>query len=164
MLAPFPVFEAQARAVLHAFNVFDSGIEDGRGTRGIDKQAEAAGIFTRWEILKKKFNGNERDVIKFWHRFEEQEQFTYRDYLAGFVQTDPSRVERWEYDAFRNKILLRITWVKIEKSGQADKWLQGVGKGGLNDWIALIKKVIEYGEELDSNKNSQSINKEKTKP
>ncbi|KAF7763523.1 hypothetical protein Agabi119p4_8060 [Agaricus bisporus var. burnettii] len=127
-LAPLPVYEAQARAVLHAFHIFDSGIEEGTGARGIDKQTEAVDIVTRWEYLKQMYKGDERNVIKLWHQFEETEQFAYRDHLAGFVQTDPSRVEDWEYEAYQKKILLRTTWVKIEKSGQADKWLKDVGK------------------------------------
>jgi hypothetical protein len=154
-LSPFPVFEIQARAVLHAFHVFDSGITDGTGARGIDLQAEAADIVTRWEKLKKTFNNNENDVIKYWHWFEELEQFTYRDHLASFIQPDSPRVEEWEYEAYRKKLTLRAAWVKIEKSGQAYRWLKGVGKGGLNDWIAFMKKVIEYGEQPEKNENAK---------
>ncbi|KXN92125.1 Flavin-containing monooxygenase FMO GS-OX-like 9 [Leucoagaricus sp. SymC.cos] len=178
-VSPFPLIEAQARATLRAFDTYEKGVESGSGMRGIDEQAEAVDIVTRWEKLKVK--RGEAQVVKIWHRFEEPEQFEYRDHLSIFSENDslgpssettqpnsnnmpnaPSitqapvnalkqviRVQNWERWGYAHKDILRRTWVKIEKNGEAEKWLKGVGVNGVDDWIDFMHRMVAYGEELE---------------
>ena len=161
-VAPFPLMEVQARATLRAFETYARGLESNNGTRGIDEQAEAVEIAARWEKLKAK-EGDESTVIKVWHRFEETEQFDYRDHLSSFAETDqlsqhekqgPAgqneviRSQEWEKYGYHHKVILRSTWVKIEKDGEAEKWLKDVGANGIYDWINLMHRIVAYGQEL----------------
>lgn len=107
--------------------------------------------------------GDESTVFKVWHKFEETEQFDYRDHLSFFAETDPLsqhedqcptgkseavRSQEWEKYGYHHKSILRTTWMKIEKDGEAGKWLKGVGKDGIGDWVNLMHRIVEYGEEL----------------
>ncbi|KAF9445532.1 FAD/NAD(P)-binding domain-containing protein [Macrolepiota fuliginosa MF-IS2] len=183
-VAPFPLVEVQARAALCAFDTYTKGIESGSGRRGIDEQAEAVDIVTRWEMLKER--SGESNVVKTWHWFEPMEQFDYRDILSVFAERDPARVDdrapgkswsqelldsqdapgrledpvvgtpkqinrvrRWEREMYDKKDILRKTWVHIEKSGEAEKWLKDVGRGGTDEWVDLMRRVVKFGEELE---------------
>jgi len=154
--------EAQARAALRAFGTYEKGIENGSRTRGIDAQAEAVDIVTRWEKLKAE-EGDELTVVKVWHKFEENEQFDYRDHLSSFAekdtlsqhenqcptgQSEAVRSQEWEKYGYHHRLILRTTWIKIEKDGEAEKWLKGVGKSGVDDWADLMHRIVEYGQEL----------------
>ncbi|KAF5356768.1 hypothetical protein D9756_006538 [Leucocoprinus leucothites] len=170
-VSPFPLIETQARAALRAFDTYEKGLESGGGTRGIDERSEAVDIVTRWENLKAK-RGNETSVIKDWHRFEEPEQFDYRDHLSIFAEADPVgsssgsnakhqestsspsqnepiRSQEWEKYGYYHKDILRNTWVKIEQDGEAEKWLKSVGNNGIDDWVDLMHRVVAYGKELE---------------
>ncbi|KAJ3561835.1 hypothetical protein NP233_g9948 [Leucocoprinus birnbaumii] len=155
-VSPFPLIEAQARATLRAFDTYEKGLANRTGMRGIDEQTEAVDIMTRWEKLKAQ--RGEANVVKFWHRFDEPEQFDYRDHLSLFAETNPDgtpsrtepiRSEDWEKYGYNRKDILRRTWVKIEADGEAEKWLKGVGKNGTDDWVDLMRRVVAYGEELE---------------
>jgi hypothetical protein len=180
-VSPFPLIETQARAALRAFDTYETGIESGTGMRGIDEQTEAVDIMARWEMLREKLQAKsfgEDKVVKIWQRFEEPEQFEYRDQMSTFVETDPLassscqddkpgnhapalrpdttahpeghiRCQEWEKYGYAHRGLLRRTWVKIEKSGEAEKWLKDVGKNGVDDWADLMHRVVAYGEELE---------------
>ena len=161
-VVPFPLMEAQARAALRAFGTYEKGIENGSRTGGIDAQAEAVDIVTRWEKLKAE-EGDELTVVKVWHKFEENEQFDYRDHLSSFAekdtlsqhenqcptgQSEAVRSQEWEKYGYHHRLILRTTWIKIEKDGEAEKWLKGVGKSGVDDWADLMHRIVEYGQEL----------------
>lgn len=188
-VAPNPLVEVQARAALRAFDSFT------KSGKGIDEQAAAVDVVTRWENLKSKFGGSEENIIKYWHQFE-SDQFDYRDALSVFAETEPTalqllqpnldsgktwsqellsnppdpkslsqsqlesqanerpkeviRVRDWEKEVYLKKDILRKTWVRIEKDGDAEKWLKGVGKNGVEDWVDLMRRVVKYGEELEN--------------
>jgi hypothetical protein len=166
-VSPFPLIETQARAVLRAFDTFEKCVESGDGQRGIDVQASAVDVVTRWEKLKTRPRIEGR-MVQWWHRFDGDEQWDYRDDLSIFAETDPLksqdasnqdidpdvpsetiRVQEWEKYAYSQKQVLRRTWVKIEESGEAEKWLKDVGKTGIDDWVNLMNRVIAYGSELE---------------
>ncbi|KAG5652800.1 hypothetical protein H0H81_003630 [Sphagnurus paluster] len=151
-VAPFPVAEAQARAVLHAF----------AHTGSLDPMAEAVDVVTRYQELKAQVGESPDAIAKAWHRFEAMQQFEYRDMLYDFVSagegilspvwerrvgSEYGKVPDWEKEAYNNKDVLRKAWVMLEKSGEAEQWVKGVGEGGPYEWIDMMRKVVKWAQE-----------------
>ncbi|KAG5644713.1 hypothetical protein DXG03_007936 [Asterophora parasitica] len=160
-VAPFPVVEAQARAVLHAFT----------NPGSLEPMQEAVDIISRYEELRRNVGDSPLAIAKAWHRFEAMQQFEYRDALYDFVSAaqggkldlvwgdqwgrtleDDGRVPEWEKEVYRNKDILRKAWVKVEEIGEAGKWVKGVGEGGTHEWVEMMDRLkkwaIEQGIEL----------------
>lgn len=142
---PFPLVEAQARAVLHAFAYPEA----------LDRTQEAVDIITRHEILRGELGNDPLLIAKSWHRFTGHEQFEYRDHLYDFAGPGtsekggplPAKVADWEKEMYDQKELLRKVWVDLVKSGEADEWVKGVGENGIDDWIDLTRKMLKKAEE-----------------
>ncbi|KIK68500.1 hypothetical protein GYMLUDRAFT_54123 [Collybiopsis luxurians FD-317 M1] len=138
-VAPFPLLEAQARAMVHVFA--NPGV--------LDSTREAVDIVSRYTQLSAKFNSEDPLVIAHeWHRFEPHEQFDYRDELYGFANGSvgiPGKiiVPAWEKRMYYAKNILREFWVDLEKKGLADEWVKGVGLGGPHEWIELLEKMLK---------------------
>ena len=93
-VAPLPLTQIQARAVLTLFEKLDHP-ENSK----MDWTQESLDILTRYEKLKLKVCGNlnlddeisetplslEEKIAKKWHRFGPMEQFDYRDSLVEFI-------------------------------------------------------------------------------
>ncbi|KAG5732452.1 Flavin-containing monooxygenase FMO GS-OX-like 4 [Termitomyces sp. T112] len=150
-VAPFPLVEAQARAVLHAF----ANPED------LEPMQEAVDIMTRYEELRKKVGDDPRSIAKAWHHFETLEQFEYRDALYKFcVASDgdlnavwlsaqnerSARVPEWEKEMYCKKILLRKAWKRVEELGKAEEWVKGIGQGGVHEWVNMTKRLEKWYE------------------
>ena len=43
--------------------------------------------------------------------------------------------------------MLRAEWRKLEKSGEAEDWVKGVGEGGMDEWIELMRRVARRADE-----------------
>ncbi|KAL0959322.1 hypothetical protein HGRIS_014583 [Hohenbuehelia grisea] len=140
-VVPFPLLEAQARVAIYAFAHPES----------LDGMREAVDIITRYEELQAEFSGDQRTVQRMWHRFRGQEQFAYRDALHTFakddgVEWDPhgAVVPSWVKEAYENKDALRRVWIELEKKGEADSWVRGVGEGGSEEWVAVLRRMLQY--------------------
>ncbi|TRM63549.1 hypothetical protein BD626DRAFT_568939 [Schizophyllum amplum] len=132
---PLPLMEAQARAVLAAFA--DPKLLEGEGEKVLARTARV------------------RDPHKY-HVFEGHEQFNYRDELyrlaarASTPVAGPGSiadgaaytVADWEKELYDNKNVLRTLWVGIEQRGEAEQWLKGVGENGIDDWMAMTRKML----------------------
>ncbi|KAF8068865.1 hypothetical protein FPV67DRAFT_1094160 [Lyophyllum atratum] len=153
-VAPFPVLEAQARAALHAF-----------GNPGsLDPIRESVDVMARYEELSLRVGNDPSVIAKAWHRFEPLDQYDYRSALYNFVvrasgDSGPVRdgeegkgssaYAEWEKEGYVNRTLLRNAWVKLEKSGEADKWVRGVGEGGKHEWVEMMRKFMTWAEEQE---------------
>jgi Flavin-binding monooxygenase-like len=146
-LAPFPLLEVQARAILHAFAHPES----------LDPIHEELDFMARHEALRLKLSSDDPAVItKAWHRFEPLEQFAYRDALQEFASSWSGagyrRVAEWEKDMYVHRGLLREVWVELEKMGKAEEWVRGVGKGdregeeGKREWVEAMRKMLRWAE------------------
>lgn len=151
-VAPFPLVEAQARAVLHAF----------ANPGSLDLKREATDIMMRYEGLRRRVGNDAYTIAKAWHRFEPLDQFDYRDALYEFVapadadteavwndeggkgNTVYTKVKEWEYI---NRTVLRKAWVRLEQEQEAEKWVKDVGEGGLYEWIEMMSKLAKWAEE-----------------
>ncbi|KAF8637833.1 hypothetical protein AX17_002463 [Amanita inopinata Kibby_2008] len=134
-VVPFPLFEAQARAIIHVF-VYPEALESTQ---------EAIDVITRHEELRTRFGDDPSLIAKQWHRFQPLEQFEYRDQLHEFVAKsfNITKVPRWEKVMYLNKDVLRIVWRDMESSGEADGWVKGVGEKGIEEWVALLERMLD---------------------
>jgi hypothetical protein len=140
-VAPFPLLEAQGRAVMKVFE----------NPASLDTTQEAVDIITRYEELRSEFGDDTLSISKSWHKYKDQKQFDYRDQLHQFAEGDADTrtvVMDWEKEMYGKKDMLRIAWRKLEKSGEANDWVKGVGEGGPTEWVDLMRRLLEMiGEE-----------------
>jgi len=144
-VAPFPLVEAQAKAVLAAFS----------NPEKLDQIGEAVDVMNRYQELRtrlwesKSTPGEEEiQIAKLWHRFEPLEQFEYRDQMCAFAG-DETRVESWEVEMYLKKNLLRKVWNALVKTGEVGQCVRGVGHGGKYEWVELMRWMVKKGEEED---------------
>jgi len=169
-VAPFPILEAQARAMVHVF----------ANPSTLDSTGEAVDIMSRYADLSAEFGSEDPLVIAHaWHRFKDHEQFNYRDGLYEFADASNQAykngaegpiegiegrivVPDWEKRMYDAKGILRQFWVYLEKQGLAEEWVRGVGEGGPHTWVELLERMLKEarkddgetikGETIDSDK------------
>lgn len=134
-VVPFPLVEAQMKVVIKVFS----------GSKSLDYTTEAVDIMTREQKLRARVGDDAKAVAKAWHRFEQWEQFDYRDALCAFA-SDPWRVREWEVMVYGKKYLLRNAWRKVEAKGEADDWVKNVGNGGEDEWVDLMFRLLKKAE------------------
>jgi hypothetical protein len=140
-VAPLPVMEAQAAAIVHAF----------ANPTAFDIESETCDLLARYAEVSAPVNGNPTAIARKWSVFKEEEQWIYQDRLYEFAGED-IRVPQWRKDMYHAKGLLRSFWVELERRGEADDWVRGVGEGGAEEWMALLQKLLKAAEEWDSNR------------
>ncbi|KAK0192796.1 hypothetical protein F5146DRAFT_1111147 [Armillaria mellea] len=137
-VAPFPLVEAQARAVLHVF----------AHPHELDVAKETADIVTRYDELRAELQTEDPLALaNAWHVFKGAEQFDYRDELYAYTAPsfggDAIVVPQWEKDMYDNKATLKKVWFDLVKEGLADDWVRGVGENGPQEWVALAERMME---------------------
>lgn len=143
-IIPFPFAEVQTRAVLKAFV----------DPAALDPSREAVDIVSRYEELRSQVGNNELAIARLWHKME-IEQFPYRDALhqfAGGEYAKPEwRVPDWVLEIWHHKVTLRAEWKELVKIGEAEKWVEGVGKSGgeagTQEWLAVMRRIIQRAEQ-----------------
>ncbi|KAG2077954.1 FAD/NAD(P)-binding domain-containing protein [Suillus decipiens] len=138
-VAPFPLMEAQAHAIVQAFSDPSS----------LDPIAEAVDIIARADKIKRGGASTPLDIAKAWFRFDREDQWNYRDGLYQFAQgmgsgTPLIKVAEWEKELYDLKVELRSGWEDLERSGDSGEWLRDVGKNGVQDWVGLMYRVADY--------------------
>jgi hypothetical protein len=140
MVAPFPLMEAQAHAIVRAF----------ADPSSLDHITEAADIVARAENIRRAGASTSLDVAKAWFRLGMDEHWSYRDDLYEFAQGVESRIPpikaiEWEKECGAAMFEMRSIWERLEESGKAEEWLRDVGKNGVQDWVNLMYRVLDYG-------------------
>jgi hypothetical protein len=131
-VAPFPIFEAQARAiarVLEAPECLDTLSCE------VDIVSRAHGLVHEEGI------DDPSRMAKRWSRLA-LEHFEYRAQLLAFSGESWTITDR-ELECWNNRTEIRREWRAIGQSGKAKEWLTGVGANGLEDWLELCLKVIK---------------------
>ncbi|EIN08431.1 FAD/NAD(P)-binding domain-containing protein [Punctularia strigosozonata HHB-11173 SS5] len=137
-VAPFPMIEAQARAMVKVFAHPES----------LDVTQGALEIVSRYDELSKEFHGDQLQIAAAFHRFVGHEQFQYRDDLHRFAgYGDDTLVQDWVKEMYDKKDILRRAWRELERSGKADEWVKDVGEGGPHEWVELLKRLLRHAEE-----------------
>jgi hypothetical protein len=135
-VAPFPLFEDQARAIAGV-------LED---PASLDRLSCAVDIEARVHtLMRDKGTDDPLHIAKAWSRFALLEPFEYRAQLNAFSGRDWIPAE-WEVECWKNKVVLRREWKAIERSGKAGEWIKGVGMNGTDDWTRLCRKLIKQRE------------------
>ena len=133
-VVPFPLFEAQGRFIAKVFSQPDT----------LDRAKESAGILARYYELLGQWGDDPTILTEHWHKLPGSRQFSYRRELLELAgagkQWDP---EDWVEEMYCVKAELRKAWVEIERSGQADEWVQGIGEGGRHEWVSLMRRLLK---------------------
>ncbi|KAJ7666259.1 hypothetical protein DFH06DRAFT_270837 [Mycena polygramma] len=140
-VAPLPIMEAQAAAIVHAF----------ADPAAFDIERETHDVLARYAELGASVGGNPAAIARMWSIFTEEEQWLYLEKLYEFAGED-IRVPQWRKDMYGAKALLRSFWVELERRGEADEWVTGVGEGGADEWVILLQKLLNAAQEWDSKK------------
>ncbi|KAG1802280.1 FAD/NAD(P)-binding domain-containing protein [Suillus plorans] len=138
-VVPFPLMEAQAYAIVRTFSDPSS----------LDPIAETVDIITHSDKIKRAGASTPLAVAKAWIRFDGQDQWDYRNAMYQFAQgmgsgTPLIKVTEWEKELYGLKVDLRSGWEDLEKSGDSIAWLRDVGKNGVQDWVELMYRVLDY--------------------
>lgn len=148
-VAPFPLVEAQMRAVVTVLEHPEC----------LDATREAVDIVSRYDDLQSAVLARNPSlppsalpftIAKVWHMLEEERQFEYRDALHAFAgppyDGEEWKVPGWVKEFYPLKFVLRQAWKDLEASGEAERWLEGVGEGGVNEWVGFMRKVLKWAE------------------
>jgi hypothetical protein len=137
-VAPLPLVEAQARAVVRAF----------REPAALDPTDEALAIVARLDKLRAP-GTDERALVRAWHRLPDSAQFDYRDEMNAWADHKDVVVPRWAREIYGRKETLRQAWRKLESEGKAEEWVRGVGEGegGMQEWVRLMYRLLEKRDE-----------------
>jgi len=135
-VSPLPLMEVQVLAALKAFAQPEI----------LDPTQEAVGVISRYEELRHKVGDSDLHIAAKWHVFAPQEQFDYRDDLHAFAG-EAAQVPKWVREMYDKRDVLRAEWRDLERIGEAEKWVRGVGEGGVEDWIELMRKLLKRADE-----------------
>lgn len=132
---PFPLVEAQMRAVVKVF----------ANPETLEPVREAEQIVARYEMLNEECRGDPERIAHSWPRFRGREQFEYRDALHAFAGLGGQewKVRDWEVEMYERSAAMRTEWRAIEAAGEAEKWVKGVGEGGVQEWVDLMRRVVD---------------------
>lgn len=138
-VSPLPLVEAQAHVMVKLWT--SPGLLDVNS--GVDA------ISSRYELLKNKFGGDEFQAARRFFLFGPLEEFHYRDELYTLAYgEDKATLKKyitpgWHKETFLQKTLLRTEWDELEKRGEADDLVKGVGKVSPDEWEELVYKLLQ---------------------
>jgi len=130
-VVPFPIFEAQARCIVRVLS----------DPACLSVPHELELVRARDADLRSRFPNNPEEVAKQWHKLPDNEQFAYRTELLAFAHCPDYAVEPWAREFYDIAKDLRREWRAIEARGEGEKWVQGVGEGGVQEWVELMRRV-----------------------
>lgn len=155
-IAPFPIFEDQALAIVRVI---------AEGASAISIPDESALLTARLKrIAESEPNEVDEDgeeipdpfsesMSRLWFRFGQHEPFAYRKELHEFA--DPSKgpwePHAWEIELWDRRDAIRAEWKELVKEGKAEAWVKGVGeKGGeegIMEWVEVCRKLMKRHDE-----------------
>ncbi|KAF8136430.1 hypothetical protein EV363DRAFT_1211238, partial [Boletus edulis] len=136
-VVPFPIAEAQARAIVRAF----------ADPASLDLEQEADRVLSRSRALIAAGASSPVQLAKAW-RVCEAEQWDYRDELFAYAAESgdcpATKVTAWEKEMYANKFILRTAWVELEKENESQRWVEGIGEGGIQEWVEMMYRLLRY--------------------
>ncbi|KAI0298736.1 FAD/NAD(P)-binding domain-containing protein [Multifurca ochricompacta] len=131
-VAPFPLFEDQARAIARVLEEPEC----------LDTLSCATDVVARvHSLMREKGTQDPLLISKAWLRFGLLEPFEYRAKLNEFAGKNWTATD-WELELWERKRTIRREWKDIEESGKTEEWLKGVGLNGILICKELIKRAI----------------------
>ena len=138
-VSPFPLVEAQAHAMVKLWT----------SPELLDVGSEVDAIISQYERLKDKFEGDELQIAKRYFKPEPPEQFHYRDELYTLAYGDDQETLKkyiapgWHLEMYLHTSLLRAEWEEMERTGEAEDFVKGVGEVSRDEWEKLMYKLLE---------------------
>lgn len=111
------------------------------GKISLDFDHELSETLDRNKQLRLEHNNSSLDVARAWHNVHEW-QFDFLDFLwkrAG----DTRRIPTWTRDLMPDGYLMRAEWQELGRLGLSESWVAGVGEGGIQEWVELMRRVIK---------------------
>jgi hypothetical protein len=136
-VAPFPLIEVQA---LLAVRVMIGRVE-------LDFNRELEITVSQNKDLLEAFRHSAERVAREWHVLDSLDlQYGYRENLWRLANEPDKTVPAWTLEFYEKKFILRDEWRDLVKRGEASSWAEGVGKGGIDEWVDLMYRVLRRAE------------------
>jgi len=139
-VVPFPIAEAQARAIVRAF----------ADPASLDLNQEADRVLSRSHSLIAAGASSPVQLAKAWLRFRQAEQWDYRDELFAYAAESgdcpATKVAAWEKEMYANRNILRTAWVELEKENESQRWVEGIGEGGIQEWVEMMYRLLRHAQ------------------
>ncbi|KAF8761698.1 FMO family [Rhizoctonia solani] len=100
----------------------------------------------QWNDELQKTQPSALEVARAWHKFRGHMSYDFLD-LLWQKANDSRRIPEWKRDLVHHVYAMRTEWKELERLGLAARWAHGVGKGGIQDWIDLMWRVIHRAED-----------------
>ena len=138
LVSPFPLVEAQAHAMVKLWT----------SPELLDVDSEVDAVISRYGMLGDRYEGNELQVAKRYFSFDLPEQFQYRDGLYTLAYGDDEEKLKkylspsWHKTMVWHTPLLMAEWEEMEKSGEAEDFVKGVGEVSSDEWEEVMRKLL----------------------
>ncbi|KAH7345047.1 hypothetical protein B0J17DRAFT_727693 [Rhizoctonia solani] len=111
------------------------------GGVSLDFDHELSQTLRRNEELQKDHR-SALEVARAWHKFGPGTSYDFLDFIWQKAN-DSRRIPRWKRDLMPEGYVMRTEWRELERLGLARKWVHGVGRGGIQEWIDLMWRVVQ---------------------
>ncbi|KAG9106857.1 hypothetical protein FRC07_008728 [Ceratobasidium sp. 392] len=132
----FSLAEAQATLAIRQMS----------GRVSLDFDRELSETLNRNEELRRQHNDSALDTARAWHRFAPDKAYDYID-LVWEKALDSRRVPAWQRQFLPLGYVMRAEWQALERLGLSKAWVEGVGKGGVQEWVELMRRVVKRAQE-----------------
>jgi hypothetical protein len=132
----FPLVEAQATLAVRQMS----------GRVSLDFDYELSETLKRNERLRREHNDSALGTARASHRFGIDTSYDFLDVVWEKAR-DSQRVPTWKRELMPEGYVMRTEWHDLEKLGLSDSWVDGVGRGGIRDWIDLMRRVVNRAKE-----------------
>ncbi|KAF8609669.1 FAD/NAD(P)-binding domain-containing protein [Ceratobasidium sp. AG-I] len=132
-VAPFPLFEVQALLAARLMT----------GRIAMDFDQELVLTRSRNRLLLSSHHDSAQAAARFWHVLDGSGlQYDHREHLWNLAGEPDRKVPAWTREFYDKKFILRDEWRELVKSGEAASWVEGVGKGGMQEWVDLLYRLL----------------------
>lgn len=144
-LVSFPNLDCQAQAVATVL----------LNPSALDVQHEEDLVEERYWFLHREFKGEAQKIAKNWHEIA-FEKDGWRGYRASLLEIADNKQEwgpqPWELEFTESQAIpsMRPEWFRLVQEGIAQEWLKDVGRSGRQDWIDLMRRVVNHAKQRGS--------------
>ncbi|CAE6407956.1 unnamed protein product [Rhizoctonia solani] len=81
------------------------------------------------------------ETARAWHKISREQAYTFID-MVWEKANDSRRIPRWKKALMVHGFVIYTEWMELERLGMAKEWTEGVGEGGIQEWIDLMWRVV----------------------
>ncbi|KAG8723731.1 hypothetical protein FRC12_013151 [Ceratobasidium sp. 428] len=116
------------------------------GRVSLDFNYELSETLDRNEQLQRQHSHLALNTARAWHRFAPDAGWDYVD-LVWEKALDSRRVPGWKRELLPQGYVMRAEWQDLERLGLSKAWVDGVGEGGIEEWIKLMRRVVRRAQD-----------------